>query len=68
MMMRMDATIAYRNERDARTDRLLRDCLLLGTPERRLPARVRLEQAIGKDLTRLLLTSLTARSTRSSTL
>ena len=57
----MDATLAHR-ERDARTDRLLRDCLLLGTPERRVSARVRLEQAIGKDLTHLLVTSLTARS------
>jgi hypothetical protein len=61
MTKEMDATLAHR-ERDARTDRLLRDCLLLGTPERRLPARIRLEQAIGKDLARLLVASLTARS------
>ena len=58
MSMEMNATLTQR-DRDARTDRLLRDCLLLGTPERRLPARIRLEQAIGKDLTRLLVTSLT---------
>jgi hypothetical protein len=63
MTEEMDATLAHR-ERDARTDRLLRDCLLLGMPERRLPARIRLERAIGKDLTRLLVTSLTARSAR----
>jgi hypothetical protein len=63
MTKEMNATLTKR-DRDARTDRLLRDCLLLGTPERRLPARMRLEQAIGKDLTRLLVTSLTARSAR----
>ena len=61
MTKEMDATLSH-SERDARTDRLLRDCLLLGTPERRLPARIRLEQAIGKDLARLLVASLTARS------
>ena len=61
MTENMDATLAHR-ERDARTDRLLRDCLLLGTPERRVPVQIRLEQAIGKDLTRLLVSSLTARS------
>jgi hypothetical protein len=63
MTKEMNATITKR-DRDARTDRLLRDCLLLGTPERRPTARMRLEQAIGKDLTRLLVTSLTARSAR----
>jgi len=61
MTNNMDAMLTHR-ERDARTDRLLRDCLLLGTPERRPPARLRLEQAIGKDLAHLLVTSLTARS------
>jgi len=63
MTKEMNATLTQR-DRDARTDRLLRDCLLLGTPERRPPARMRLEQAIGKDLARLLVTSLTARSAR----
>ena len=61
MTQSMNAILA-RRERDARTDRLLRDCLLLGTPDRRPPARFRLEQAIGKDLAHLLVTSLTARS------
>ena len=63
MTKEMNATLTQR-ERDARTERLLRDCLLLGTPERRVPARTRLEQAIGRDLTRLLVTSLTARGAR----
>jgi len=63
MTKEMTAILTQR-ERDARTERLLRDCLLLGTPRRRPPARARLEQAIGKDLTRLLVTSLTARSAR----
>jgi hypothetical protein len=58
----MDAMLT-RRERDARTERLLRH-LALGTPERRTPARVRLEQAIGRDLARLLVRSLTARTSR----
>jgi hypothetical protein len=58
----MEATLTH-SERDARTERLLRH-LALGTPERLVPARLRLERAIGKDLARLLVTSLTARSLR----
>ena len=63
MTMEMNATFTQR-DRDARTDRLLRDCLLVGTPRRRLPARLRLARAIGKALAALLVTSLTARSAR----
>ena len=44
---------------------LLRDCLSLGVREpSRPPARQRLEAALGRDLTRFLLTSLTANGYR----
>ena len=40
---------------------LLRDCLALGKPAyRRPPAKVRLEEALGPELTRRLLRSLSA--------
>lgn len=40
---------------------LLRDCLALGRPNRRrAPAKVRLEEALGPELTRRLLRSLSA--------
>jgi len=55
----MDATLQLR-EREARTSRLLRHCLALGAERSRAPARVRLDEAIGRDLARLLVTSLTA--------
>jgi len=38
---------------------LLRDCLALSCSTAKPPARVRLEQAIGQELTQKLLTSLT---------
>lgn len=38
---------------------LLRDCLALSNVTAKPPARVRLEQAIGQELTQRLLTSLT---------
>jgi len=41
---------------------LLRDCLALGTPaDRRLPAKVRLEEALGPELAQRLLSSLSAK-------
>ena len=43
---------------------LLRHCLSLGNAEGRIPARLRLEEAIGPDLSHRLVTSLTARSPR----
>jgi hypothetical protein len=44
---------------NARDLHLLLDCLALGRPEhRRPPAKVRLEEALGPDLTQRLLTSL----------
>jgi len=43
----------------ARDLHLLRDCLALGKPDRRRPpAKVRLEEALGPELTRKLLTGL----------
>lgn len=50
--------------RQARTNLLLRHCLSLGTAEHRVPARRRLEDAIGPDLARRLIHSLTSRGRR----
>jgi hypothetical protein len=47
--------------REAGTSLLLRHCLSLGTAEHRVPARVRLDEALGPDLARRLVGSLTAR-------
>jgi len=45
----------------ARTLHLLRDCLALGRPDHgRAPAKVRLEETLGPELTRRLLSSLGA--------
>ena len=49
---------------EARTRLLLRHCLSIGTAENRIPARVRLDEAIGPELARRLVSSLTARSPR----
>ncbi len=57
----VDATLNLPG-RQAGTTLLLRHCLSIGTAEDRVPARDRLEQAIGADLARRLVTSLTARS------
>ena len=43
---------------NARDLHLLLDCLALGKPDYRPPAKVRLEEALGPELTRKLLTSL----------
>ncbi len=45
----MDATLNLRGHQDA-TNLLLRHCLSLGTAEGRIPARLRLEEAIGPEL------------------
>jgi hypothetical protein len=63
MMENMDATLTLR-DREAGTSRLLRHCLGPDRQEPRVPARERLDAAIGRDLARLLVTSLTARSSR----
>ena len=49
----------------ARHLHVLRDCLALGKPDRRRPpAKVRLEEALGPELTRKLLRSLSAAERR----
>jgi hypothetical protein len=63
MKRHVDATLNLR-EYQAATSLLLRHCLSLGTAEGRIPARLRLEDAIGPELTHRLVTSLTARSPR----
>jgi len=63
MKEHVDATLNLRGYQAA-TSLLLRHCLSLGTAEGRLPARLRLEAAIGPELTQRLVTSLTARSPR----
>lgn len=57
------ATTAAARERYG-TTLLLRHCLSLGTAEHRIPARARLERAIGPELARRLVTSLLAHSRR----
>ena len=52
------------SRREAATNLLLRHCLSIGTAEGRVPARDRLDEAIGPDLARRLVNSLTARSQR----
>ena len=59
----VDATMNLRGYQAANS-LLLRHCLSIGTAEGRIPARIRLEEAIGPELTRRLVTSLTARSPR----
>jgi len=56
----VDATLTPRARQRA-TNLLLRHCMSLGTAEHRVSARIRLEDAIGRDLARRLVTSLTAR-------
>ena len=52
----VESTAADTNARDLH---LLRDCLALGKPDRRRPpAKVRLEEALGPELTRKLLARL----------
>ncbi len=57
----MDAIFVRARRAMPATDLLLRHCLTLGRPERaRRPARIRLEEALGPELARRLLASLTA--------
>jgi hypothetical protein len=60
----MDATISREARRADGTALLLRHCLSIGTSENRVPARKRLDEAIGADLARRLVTSLVAHSRR----
>ena len=57
----MDSAVGQTPATDTRMSslHLLRDCLVLGRPTtRRRPAKVRLEEALGPELTRKLLESL----------
>ena len=59
----MDSAVGQTPSTDTRMSslHLLRDCLALGRPvSRRRPAKVRLEEALGPELTRKLLESLDA--------
>jgi hypothetical protein len=60
----MEAIITAHEKQNAGTSLLLRHCLSLGTAEHRVPARVRLDEAIGPDLARRLIASLVAHSRR----
>ena len=60
MTRNMNAAPALR-AKQAGTSLLLRHCLSLGTAEHRVPARTRLDEALGPDLARRLVNSLTAR-------
>ena len=51
-------------ETRARDLHLLRDCLAFGRPRQRPPAKVRLEEALGPELTRKLLRNLSAAELR----
>jgi hypothetical protein len=60
MRRNVDAVTASKPMNRNRSDLLLRHCLALGAAERRTPAKVRLEEALGPELTQRLLASLTA--------
>ena len=60
----VDATLQPRGTRDAGRTCCCAIACRSGRAEHRVPARVRLEQAIGPELARRLVTSLTARSRR----
>ena len=60
----MDATILREARRADGTALLLRHCLSIGTSAKRVPARDRLDAAIGAELARRLVTSLLPHSRR----
>ena len=60
----MDVIVTAYAKQSAGTTLLLRHCLSLGTAEGRVPARVRLDEAIGSELARRLVASLVAHSRR----
>jgi len=63
MTNHVNAALTLRAQQ-AGTALLLRHCLSLGTAEQRVPARRRLDEAVGPDLARRLVSSLTARGRR----
>jgi hypothetical protein len=60
MTRKMNAAPTLRTQ-EAGTRLLLRHCVSMGTAENRVPARTRLDEALGPDLARRLVGSLTAR-------
>jgi hypothetical protein len=58
----VDATMIRKAKQEGRTNLLLRHCLSLGVAENRVPARVRLEEALGPELAKRLVASLVAHS------
>lgn len=59
--LNVDSAVDHKPSNARASDHLLRDCLALGKPaHRRPPAKVRLEEALGPELTRRLLRSLSA--------
>ena len=60
MKKEMDATIVRVPKRGDGTTLLLRHCLSAGWAEHRTPARRRLEEAVGPEFARRLVTSLLA--------
>lgn len=60
----MDATLSREARRAGGTALLLRHCLSIGNAEHRVPARQRLDEALGPELARRLVTSLVAHSRR----
>ncbi len=59
MKQNMNVIVTHNVKRDA-TSLLLRHCLSLGTAQHRVPARDRLDEAVGPELARRLVTSLTS--------
>lgn len=60
----MDATISREARRADATALLLRHCLSVGNAENRVPARARLDEAVGQQFAQRLVTSLLAHSRR----
>jgi hypothetical protein len=58
----VDAISTPQAKQEGRINLLLRHCLTLGVAENRVPARVRLDEALGPELARRLVASLTAHS------
>ncbi len=64
MQENMDATVSREAQRADATTLLLRHCLSIGSAEHRVPARQRLDEALGPELARRLVASLLAHSRR----
>lgn len=65
MTKNVNTAVTHTVMKPNRADQLLRHCLTLGElGERRVPARERLERALGPELARMLLASLTTHGHR----